>query len=208
MTSFVKFAATRDILYGVVFLSNASFSNFVSLKQFIISTVNRSPSASTIYRHHTPPKELPQFTQHNNGNGNGNPESDFVVHRSKGITTLFNMGDPLIPAKLRQAKEKTNNDSKSEERGKHRVALVAFKSFFLIHIFMLSFSTQLFLLFPSLTLHVVHFVSVSTNSQFKGDVPAGRPSNWEHQRQPTFAGRCFVCLFVFSFLITMLSLSP
>lgn len=88
--------------------------------KFIISTVNRSPSASTIYRHHTPPKELPQYTQHSNGNGNG--DSDFVVHRSKGITTLFNMQDPLVPAKLRQAKEKTNNDSKADERGELRVA--------------------------------------------------------------------------------------
>lgn len=73
-----------------------------------------------MYRHHTPPKELPQYTQHNNGNGNG--DSDFVVHRSKGITTLFNMQDPLVPAKLRQAKEKTNNDSKADERGEQQVA--------------------------------------------------------------------------------------
>lgn len=77
-----------------------------------------------MYRHHTPPKELPYQPQYahstNNGNGNGNGpslDSDFVVHRSKGITTLFNQQDPLIPAKLRQAKEKTNNDSKADERG-------------------------------------------------------------------------------------------
>jgi hypothetical protein len=117
-------AATRDIFMELFCSLDASFSEVcVTKANIIISTVIRSPSASTIYRHHTPPKELPQFTQHNsNGNGNGNPDSDFVVHRSKGITTLFNMGEALIPAKLRQAKEKTNNDSKAEERGEHRDA--------------------------------------------------------------------------------------
>jgi calmodulin-regulated spectrin-associated protein len=89
---------------------------FVTLKPFIVSTVNRSPSATNIYRHHTPPKELPPYTPHNNGNGT--PDRDFVVHKSKGITTLFNMQEALMPAKLRQAKEKTNNDSKADERGK------------------------------------------------------------------------------------------
>lgn len=29
------------------------------------------------------------------------------------------MQDPLIPAKLRQSKEKTNNDTKADERGMH-----------------------------------------------------------------------------------------
>lgn len=56
---------------------------------------------------------------HNN-NGNSSVDNDFVVHKSKGITTLFNM-DPLIPAKLRQAKEKTNNDSKADERGEREL---------------------------------------------------------------------------------------
>lgn len=81
--------------------------------------MNRSPSGTNIYRH-TPPKELPQqqqqFMHHNNGNSAS--DKDFVVHKSKGITTMFNM-DPLIPAKLRQAKEKTNNDSKADERGEN-----------------------------------------------------------------------------------------
>jgi calmodulin-regulated spectrin-associated protein len=81
--------------------------------------VNRSPSASNIYRHYTPPKEVaqPNYLQNKNG---GTVDSDFVVHKSKGITTLFNMQDPLLPAKLRQAKEKTNNDSKADERGKYQ----------------------------------------------------------------------------------------
>lgn len=90
----------------------------------------RSPSSNNIYRHHTPPKEpavAPQspfyISNNNNGSNGGSAEvdSDFVVHRSKGITTLFNMQDPLIPAKLRQSKEKSNNDTKADERGKYSV---------------------------------------------------------------------------------------
>lgn len=34
------------------------------------------------------------------------------------------MQDPLLPAKLRQAKEKTNNDSKADERGKRRAEAI------------------------------------------------------------------------------------
>lgn len=92
----------------------------------------RSPSSNNIYRHHTPPKETAPVSQspfyinnnnnnnnsNNNNNGSAEVDSEFVVHRSKGITTLFNMQDPLIPAKLRQSKEKSNNDTKADERGK------------------------------------------------------------------------------------------
>lgn len=42
----------------------------------------------------------------------------FVVHRGRTIPTLASMQEPLVPARLRQAKEKTNNDSKADERGK------------------------------------------------------------------------------------------
>uniref|UniRef100_A0A182N2I7 CKK domain-containing protein n=1 Tax=Anopheles dirus TaxID=7168 RepID=A0A182N2I7_9DIPT len=49
------------------------------------------------------------------------------------------MQEPLVPARIRQAKEKTNNDSKAEERG--------------------------------------------------DSIPAGRPSNWEESRKPSFSGR-------------------
>jgi hypothetical protein len=42
----------------------------------------------------------------------------FVVHKSKGVPTLSSMQEPLVPARLRQSKEKSNNDSKAEERGK------------------------------------------------------------------------------------------
>lgn len=87
----------------------------------------KSPSSNNIYRHHTPPKEpapqSPFYISNNNINnsngGSAEVDSDFVVHRSKGITTLFNMQDPLIPAKLRQSKEKSNNDTKADERGKY-----------------------------------------------------------------------------------------
>lgn len=34
------------------------------------------------------------------------------------MPTLSSMQEPLVPARIRQAKEKTNNDSKAEERGK------------------------------------------------------------------------------------------
>lgn len=91
----------------------------------------RSPSSNNVYRHHTPPKEL--FYNTNNGNNsnnskNGNMEADseFVVHRSKGITTLSNMQDPLIPAKLRQSKEKSNNDTKADERGELIVTFLVY----------------------------------------------------------------------------------
>ncbi|XP_070135291.1 patronin isoform X38 [Drosophila bipectinata] len=100
----------------------------------------------------------------------------FVVHKSRGITTLASMHsqqqqqqqqlhhqqqqqqhhqqqqqyqqqqsqlqlqqEPLVPARLRQAKEKTNVDSKADERGDYAAA--------------------------------------------------GRPSNWEQSRRPSFAGR-------------------
>lgn len=62
----------------------------------------------------------------------------FVVHKSRGITTLSSMHsqqqqqfqlqhqqqqqqqtqqEPLVPARLRQAKEKNNVESKADERG-------------------------------------------------------------------------------------------
>ncbi|XP_067628269.1 patronin isoform X5 [Eurosta solidaginis] len=71
----------------------------------------------------------------------------FVVHKSRGITTLSSLHsqqnqqqqEPLVPARLRQAKEKSNNETKADERGDY--------------------------------------------------VPAGRPSNWEQNRRPSYAGR-------------------
>ncbi|XP_070491304.1 patronin isoform X6 [Chironomus tepperi] len=82
--------------------------------------VVRSPSSNNVYRHHTPPKEVfygTSTTNSSSNNGNMEADSEFVVHRSKGIPTLSNMHDPLIPAKLRQSKEKSNNDTKADERG-------------------------------------------------------------------------------------------
>uniref|UniRef100_A0A1I8P670 Patronin n=1 Tax=Stomoxys calcitrans TaxID=35570 RepID=A0A1I8P670_STOCA len=67
----------------------------------------------------------------------------FVVHKSRGVTTLSTMHmqqqDPLMPARLRQAKEKSNTETKADERG--------------------------------------------------DNVPAGRPSNWDQHRRPSYAGR-------------------
>lgn len=41
----------------------------------------------------------------------------FVVHKSRGVTTLSSMQEPLVPARLRPAKEKSNVDTKADERG-------------------------------------------------------------------------------------------
>jgi hypothetical protein len=88
-----------------------------------------------VYRHYTPPKEVPQSHYAQSSNGN-KQDVDFVVHKSKGITTLFNMQEALTPAKLRQAKEKTNNDSKADERGTCEA--------FLSHLLTFSFLASLF----------------------------------------------------------------
>ncbi|KQS62016.1 uncharacterized protein Dere_GG21046, isoform Q [Drosophila erecta] len=122
-------------------------------------------------RRSTPPNEY-QTVQ--SSNFDGNHAEAFVVHKSRGITTLASMHsqqqqlhqqqqhqqqyhqqqlqqhpsqsqlqiqqqEPLVPARLRQAKEKTNVESKADERGDF--------------------------------------------------VAAGRPSNWEQSRRPSFAGR-------------------
>jgi hypothetical protein len=104
-------------------LSYRFYLVFSLIHNYFKSTVIRSPSATNAYRHFTPPKELPspqyqqqqqqnfmQIHSSNGNNGNGNVDNEFVVHRSKGITTLFN--------NMRQVKEKSsNNDSRTEERG-------------------------------------------------------------------------------------------
>ncbi|KAH8384181.1 hypothetical protein KR200_005296, partial [Drosophila serrata] len=120
-------------------------------------------------RRSTPPNEYQA-----NFDVSSNQAEAFVVHKSRGITTLASMHsqqqqqlhqqaqqqqqqpqyhhqqsqlqlqqqqqqEPLVPARLRQAKEKTNVESKADERGDF--------------------------------------------------VAAGRPSNWEQSRRPSFAGR-------------------
>lgn len=69
----------------------------------------RSPSGTQL-RRATPPKD-------NFEPAMARDDENFVVHRSKGVPTLSSMNEPLIPARIRQAKEKTNNDSKADERG-------------------------------------------------------------------------------------------
>ncbi|XP_061511279.1 patronin isoform X26 [Anopheles gambiae] len=90
------------------------------------SPVNRSPSASTL-RKHMSSREIPEQPQHQphqlyqqqqSPYQQADPDEGFVVHRSKGVPTLSSMQEPLVPARIRQAKEKTNNDSKAEERGR------------------------------------------------------------------------------------------
>ncbi|XP_058840050.1 patronin-like [Topomyia yanbarensis] len=87
--------------------------------------VTRSPSASTLRKHVSArdiPDQQPQYSQHSPQQQQPyqNQDEGFVVHRSKGVPTLSSMQEPLVPARIRQAKEKTNNDSKAEERGKFK----------------------------------------------------------------------------------------
>lgn len=97
-------------------------------------TVTRSPSANTLRKHHStrdvhdqqqhqmqpqqPYHQQPQYSQHQPQDQYQDSNEGFVVHRSKGVPTLSSMHEPLVPARIRQAKEKTNNDSKAEERGR------------------------------------------------------------------------------------------
>lgn len=55
----------------------------------------------------------------------------FVVHRGRAIPTLHStaaMHEPLQPARLRQTKEKTNTDSKADERGEHATTIIIHKT--------------------------------------------------------------------------------
>lgn len=55
---------------------------------------------------------------------------DFVVHKGRAVPTLSSVlmsDEPLIPARLRPAKEKQNTDTKSEERGDGRPSAAAGK---------------------------------------------------------------------------------
>ncbi|KAL5289447.1 hypothetical protein ACFFRR_009524 [Megaselia abdita] len=105
--------------------------------------VTRSASANVIMRKSTPPKEYQYVEQNNYSTPQHQQDEGFVVHRSRGVTTLSSIHnqvqEPLVPARLRQAKEKTNIESKADERGDGHAA--------------------------------------------------GKPSNWEHSRRSSFAGR-------------------
>ncbi|XP_073811081.1 calmodulin-regulated spectrin-associated protein patronin isoform X21 [Musca autumnalis] len=112
------------------------------------------PAASIHHHQPQPPQQQQQFQQtqqsqiYDPRNMAENAHFDneaFVVHKSRGVTTLSTMHmqqqqqDPLMPARLRQAKEKSNTETKADERG--------------------------------------------------DNVPAGRPSNWDQHRRPSYAGR-------------------
>lgn len=104
------------------------------------------------------------------------------------------MQEQLIPAKLRQAKEKTNNDSKADERGENRHA---FQQPY-VHLF------HGFVFFCFCMIFNSIFILTLTQTLAPGDIPAGRPSNREDQRRPSYAGRCLQQANVFcsSYLIT------
>lgn len=127
------------ILYSCIDLSFAWTCRFIS-----IAAVARSPSGTQLNKHQfpsqphpqvppraTPPRDTfsltggaatqspdPMTVAQQSGEDNG-----FVVHKGRGVPTLTSMHqqqqqqDPLIAARLRMAKEKTNADSKAEERG-------------------------------------------------------------------------------------------
>lgn len=57
-------------------------------------------------------------------------EDSFIVHRGRGVPTLSSVlqaEEPLLPARLRPAKEKSNNDTKADERGDGRPSTAAGK---------------------------------------------------------------------------------
>nr|XP_036231353.1 patronin isoform X42 [Bactrocera oleae] len=104
--------------------------------------VSNSASSELVYGNNT------ATIMQNAGLRNSENEA-FVVHKSRGVTTLSSLHsqqqhnqqqqEPLVPARLRQSKEKSNIETKADERGDY--------------------------------------------------VPAGRPSNWEQNRRPSYAGR-------------------
>ncbi|EAT37503.1 AAEL010510-PA [Aedes aegypti] len=79
-------------------------------------TVTRSPSASTLRKHVSTrdmhDQQQPQYSQHPQQS-----HQPYHQDQDEGVPTLSSMQEPLVPARIRQAKEKTNNDSKAEERG-------------------------------------------------------------------------------------------
>ncbi|XP_037895556.1 patronin isoform X23 [Glossina fuscipes] len=130
--------------------------------QFQVTYTNSSsgfihkPVPQTIQQQQQPPpqpqissQQLQQSDYHINVENTHYDNEAFIVHKSRGITTLSSMHmqqqqqqqqqDPLMPARLRQAKEKNNHETKADERG--------------------------------------------------DNVPAGRPSNWDQNRRPSYAGR-------------------
>ncbi|EAT43241.1 AAEL005304-PA [Aedes aegypti] len=78
--------------------------------------VTRSPSASTLRKHVSTrdmhDQQQPQYSQHPQQS-----HQPYHQDQDEGVPTLSSMQEPLVPARIRQAKEKTNNDSKAEERG-------------------------------------------------------------------------------------------
>lgn len=129
-----------DNLIVHVFSIKEANNLYRTLFFFSFPTVVCSPSGTQLKRP-TPPREAPDQSV----------DDGFVVHRSKGVPTLSSMNEPLIPARIRQAKEKSNNDSKADERGKNFVWTLVPPSVFL-HLVCV-----LFLLFRMYTFFIVIF---------------------------------------------------
>ncbi|XP_011204208.2 patronin isoform X16 [Bactrocera dorsalis] len=124
-------------------LRSDSDSNYGSPTNRPPFQVSNSASSEVVYGNNT------ATIMQNAGLRNSENEA-FVVHKSRGVTTLSSLHsqqqqhnqqqqEPLVPARLRQSKEKSNIETKADERGDY--------------------------------------------------VPAGRPSNWEQNRRPSYAGR-------------------
>ncbi|XP_036231360.2 patronin isoform X23 [Bactrocera oleae] len=123
-------------------LRSDSDSNYGSPTNRPPFQVSNSASSELVYGNNT------ATIMQNAGLRNSENEA-FVVHKSRGVTTLSSLHsqqqhnqqqqEPLVPARLRQSKEKSNIETKADERGDY--------------------------------------------------VPAGRPSNWEQNRRPSYAGR-------------------
>lgn len=85
-----------------------------------IFPVSRPQSAHLAVRKTQSLQSSPSETTDNNSQKD---ESDFVVHKGRAVPTLSTVlmvDEPLIPARLRPAKEKQNHDTKAEERGDGR----------------------------------------------------------------------------------------
>lgn len=89
--------------------------NFSKLNCF--STVSRPQSA------HLTVRKTQSLQSSSADTDNTQRDEEFVVHKGRAVPTLSTVlmvDEPLVPARLRPAKEKQNNDTKAEERGDSR----------------------------------------------------------------------------------------
>lgn len=132
----------------------------------------------------------------------------FVVHKGRGVPTLASLHqqqaqqgqqqDPLIAARLRMAKEKTNADSKAEERGKNLsgvfrewLASALSPLLWLYNLLTSSFRYLLFSLQHRMRASL-RFVACARSGVGDSTVAAGRPSD-RAERRPSYAGTSKLC---------------